>query len=150
VYYLTEAAYGASLSGVTGNIVTTLQNTANLCSVAAYDLDADARPCASVWAFISSATGTDLTAKLTTAEECFAVSVASSAGNGAAALTYTQSTLTEDADAGGSNGTRCGQISFAHGSLGIAVDTTVGATVSGTINAGAAVVTSFRGVIDGE
>ena len=151
IWTLTEAQYGASLSGVTGNIVGTWPVAANIASFAAYNLDAEAIPSITRNKSINSTTGTDLTTTMTTAASSFLVAVAASVAQSASTLTHTFSGLaTEDGDAGGNNGTVAAQTAFTHGSSGVSVEFTVGAAMSGTVNAGACLIAAFRGKIDGE
>lgn len=151
IWTLTEAQYGASLSGVTGDIVGTWPLAANIASFAAYNLDAEAIPSITRGKSITSTTGTDLTTTMTTAASSFLVAVAASVAQSASTLTHTFSGLaTEDGDAGGNNGTVAAQTAFAHGSSGVSVEFTAGAAMSGTVNAGACLVAAFRGKIDGE
>lgn len=151
IWTLTESQYGASLSGVTGNIVGAWPLAANIASFAAYNLDAEAIPSITRNKSITSTTGTDLTTTMTAAASSFLVAGAASVAQSASTLTHTFSGLaTEDGDAGGNNGTVAAQTAFAHGSSGVSVEFTVGAAMSGTVNAGACLVAAFRGKIDGE
>lgn len=151
IWTITEAQYGGSLSGVTANIVGTWPLAANIASFAAYDLNAEGIPSISRSKNISGATGTDLTTTMTTAASSILFAVAASIAQSASTLTHTFSGLaTEDADAGGNNGTVSSQTAFAHDTVGVSVEFTVGATMSATINAGACLVAAFRGKIDGE
>ena len=152
VFYIDEPLFGGSLGGVTGNIVAAPNLNTNIISFAAFDLNARVMPEAATGDQISGlgASGGSVSSDLYAGAPCFAVGVVASGSDGAAALTHTLTGLTEVLDAGGSDGTRSGQVSIGHAAVGEVAAYDVGATFSDDVAAAAFTVAAFRGVLPGE
>lgn len=150
VYFLDEATYGGSLSGITANIVVTATVACNTINFAAFNSVDDL--------YIGYANSANMSGDLAavsldyyTGDPSLTVAVYGSAAASAAALTHTLSGVTEVLDAGGSNGTRSTQTV-----IGYAQDAApygpraITATASATCNCGSLVVASFRQRWNGE
>lgn len=150
-FYLTEDQYGASLSGVSANIVATAVSGTNITiSVAAYNLDSDVVQDSALGVRISSTTGNILATAATTGAPAVLIGTTASAGLSAAPLTHSISGLTLTGEGGITDGTQCGQAAFGSAIVGEITANAITTTMSGDVRAAAFLVTAFRKKINGE
>lgn len=153
IYYLDEATYGGSLSGVTANIVVTCDSAAvNLFEVVAFNATERLYPDYAISTNASTDSQTALPLDFYTGAPALTIAAVGSCGPGAAAATCTWTNMTTEVlDAGGSNGTRIGQGSIAYSQdAAVYGPRTITPTFSGNQNAIALCVASFRKPWNGE
>jgi hypothetical protein len=138
IYYLTEAAYGASLSAITKNVVATVTTAVppNIFNITVVYADSNQ--------LVGGATGTEANVVYYSGAPALLVGGSSSSGAGAAAFTGTSNGLNEILDAGGSNGTRNAQSANGYDEHDEVFTRTVGVTFSGTCECLATVAATFR------
>lgn len=158
LWLLTETAYGGPLAGATGDIVVTQPLATNLLSAGVFNLDAE--PVIETAPFatrLSGNAGTSYTGGytaapgdgLTTGAASTVLAVIGTVGDGAAAIGHTFTGLIEDADGGGSTGTRAAQAAFAHASVGEVTQQAI-SVASASATGGAFIAVALRGKVDGE
>jgi hypothetical protein len=152
IYYLTETAYGSSLSGASAAIDVSVAVSSNIISWAVLDLDAEVVPEAFYSSGPTNVTTDTGSLNVTTSAPALVVGVGSLVASSTTPLTATLTNLTEVADGGASNGTtRSGQTVVGHAAETAAVlQKTYSATWTAAGSGLAWVVAAFRQVIDGE
>lgn len=150
-FYLNEADYGASLGGVTANIVHTPAANQSILPLVAFDLDTEVRPDNSAAGTSTIAAGSTTAITMTVDEAAFVVSLAAVGASGGTVPTGVLSGMTEVLDAGGtiSGADRSGAGCVGYASVGASVGNDFGGSYSANVT-GAQLVVAFRAKIDGE
>lgn len=148
VYYIDEAMYGGSLSGVTGNVVITSSNTANVSDFAVIDCTGDGYPDA--YAIANASTGNSLTTQITTNASSLIVTVGACVSSTITIPTATVTGATEVMDHGLAT-TKGGSFVVAYKQQsGSVVNDSCTVTWSTSNSIMAQLSVSFRGKISGE
>lgn len=153
IWYLTETDYGASLSGVTAEILVSDTTSMSIYDWCVIDCDAEGIPEAYNGVGTVSTTTDNGSVLLSTSAPSLVVGIGSSAASAAATLTATLTNVTEAMDHGLANGgaTRTGQMVAGYSAeSAIVTNKTYTATWSATCTSLSWVVGAFRGKISGE
>lgn len=156
IFYLTEAEYGGSLSGITANLTVTMNNAVQMLSAVAINLNAVGIQESGFAHVVGGGAGGNPTSTFSAitvvGAPCVAIAINASVSSSATPRTHTLSgaTFTEITDSGGTNGAgKSGQRVVAHAALSEGVYTVV-STLSGDADLGSLYVVTFRGKLPTE